>query len=94
MRKKDSADKEIEENQLPGGILPSIDESEENSPHNSEKKWVNEHMSLENGAVQDYLNCGLDSFGLKIHGAIHNNSCQESNPNENESIFSNEDEND
>lgn len=52
-------------------------------------------MSLESGAVQDYLNCGLDSFGLKIHGVIHNNSCQEeSNANENESIFSNEDDND
>ena len=51
-------------------------------------------MSIQNGVVQDYLNCGLDSFGLKINGTIHNNSCQSLSENQNESIFSDEDAND
>lgn len=32
---------------------------------------------MENGIVQNYLDCGLESFGLKVDEAIHHNSQQE-----------------
>ena len=31
---------------------------------------------MENGVVENYLDCGLANFGLKIEEAIHHNSHQ------------------
>ena len=42
---------------------------------------------MENGVVQNYLDCGLSNFGLKIQEAIHHNSRQQNNE---EQLFSNE----
>ena len=29
---------------------------------------------MENGAIQNYLDCGLSNFELNMHAAIHHNS--------------------
>lgn len=59
-------------------LIKKICESEESSLCDS--KLVHEQLKIENGIIEEYLDCGLDSFGLALHGTIHNNSYQSNEP--------------
>ena len=51
-------------------------EQAENEETNDKNKWICDQILMENGVVQNYLDCGLSNFGLHLEEAVHHNSRQ------------------